>query len=184
MDNKNHIESPNIPSLGQRIAWIWLICGLGLLLMGATTSWQDSAFHKPDDTHLSSVTGILQKVSYSAPAKSPTLVELVIYQPKVGMQRGYFRYGFHAWEERLKPYLNQPVTMVVSKDNQVWQVLVKDEVIISEQEIGQRLLTMKQGQQAMADKFILVGFGMILIWLIFLRPKRFFRRGWTTHHSH
>lgn len=73
------LKQENIPSLWQHLSWIWLICGIGFVLMSATTNWDDSAFEKPSSEKSHRYLGELQQVTYSAPTKSPTLVEVVIY---------------------------------------------------------------------------------------------------------
>lgn len=170
MDN-NHSEQPNIPSLGQRLSWIWLICGLGLLLMGLSSQWNDSAFYKPEDNLLFSHTGLLQKVTFSAPAKSPTVVEMLVYNKESGLKHGYLRYGDHAWEEQLKPYLHQVVTVWIDKHQQVWQVQQGAQTLLSSQTIEQRLQSMKQAQQAMAEKIGYAGILMVVVWLFFFRKR-------------
>ncbi len=169
--DKNPDEPINIPSLGQRLSWIWLICGLGLLLMGLSSSWNDTAFSRPNTHSLRIYTGLLQQVRYSASAKSPTLVEVEIYNKKGGLKRGYLRYGLHTWEERLKPYLHQPITLWLSQNKQVWHVLEDEKTILSQGEIFMRLQGMKQAQQDMAEKIAYAGGMMVLAWLLF-RARR------------
>ncbi len=148
-----------------------MLCGLGLLLMGLSSSWDERAFRQPPDAQLRSHTGILQKVTYSAPAKSPTLVEMVVYQKQGGLRHGYLRYGLHTWEERLKPYLHQEVTMLIGEHHQVWSVDTGGLPILNSEQIEQRLQGMKQAQQAVAKNIIYVGLGMVLCWLFFFRKQ-------------
>ncbi|MDQ6984470.1 MAG: hypothetical protein Q9M44_07115 [Ghiorsea sp.] len=175
--DKTKTEQSSIPSLGQRLAWIWLLCGLGLLLMGLSSQWNDSAYHKPEDKFLSSYTGLLQSVTFHAPAKSPTMVEMTIYNKKSGLKHGYLRYGHHAWEERLKPYVHQTITVWMDKYQQVWQVQQGSQTLLLSQDIEQRLLSMKQAQQGMAENIAFAGGLMVLLWLFLFKcrqnkPKR------------
>ena len=117
------------------------------------------------------IRGTLQKVTFSAPTKSPTLVELIVYHKKEGVLHGYLRYGFHAWEEKLKPYLNHQVTVFIGVHQQVWGVDVGGESILMADEIEQRLQRMKQAQQDMADNIIYAGFIMVLLWLFLFRQR-------------
>jgi len=158
-----------IPSLGARLSWIFLICGLGLLLMGLSSSWNEHAFQKPEPSGLYSYTGQLQRLKYIAPPKSATVVDVVIYSKQNGLQRGYLRYGLHLWEERLKPYIHQSITLVVDKHQQIWSVEAAGKIVLGDVEIGQRLLQMKQGQESVAQIFIYTGIFMVLLWLVFLR---------------
>ena len=158
-----------MPSLGQRLSWIWLFCGLGLLLMGLSSQWNDSAFQKPEDKRLFSHTGLLQQVIFSAPAKSPTMVEMIVYNNKNGLKHGYLRYGYHVWEEQLKPYVHQTITVWIDKHQQVWQVQQGSKTLLSSQTIEQRLQSMKQAQQTMAEKIVYAGLLMIVVWLFFFR---------------
>ncbi|MDQ7002310.1 MAG: hypothetical protein Q9N02_06440 [Ghiorsea sp.] len=171
METKDNIEQSSIPSLGQRLSWIWLICGLALLLMGLSSQWDDSAYHKPEDKLLLSYTGLLQSVIFHAPAKSPTVVEIKIYSKESSLQLGYLRYGYHAWEERLKPYLHQTITLWMDKQHQVWQVQQGKQILLTSQVIEQRLQSMKQAQQAMAENIAYAGGLMVLIWLLLLRNR-------------
>ncbi|MCF6208293.1 MAG: hypothetical protein L3J61_02745 [Ghiorsea sp.] len=166
----NHEQAP-IPSLGQRLSWIWLACGLGLLLMGLSSQWNESAFQKPEDKLLFSHTGLLQQVTFSAPEKSPTVVEMLVYNKENGLKHGYLRYGYHTWEEQLKPYVHQVITVWIDKDQQVWQVQQGTQILLSSQTIEQRLQSMKQAQQAMAEKIGYAGLLMVLLWLFFFRKR-------------
>jgi len=166
----NHEQAP-IPSLGQRLSWIWLVCGLGLLLMGLSSQWNESAFQKPEDKFLFSHTGLLQQVTFRAPAKSPTVVEMIIFNKKSGLKHGYLRYGYHAWEEQLKPYVHQDITVWIDKHHQVWQVQQGAQILLSTQEIEQRLQSMKQAQQDMAEKIVYAGVLMVMVWLLFMRKR-------------
>ena len=171
MDNKDKNGQVAMTSLGQQLSWIWLVCGLGLLLMGLSSSWNDAAFSRPNTHDLRMYTGLLQHVRYSAPAKSPTLVEVVIYNKKAGLKQGYLRYGLHTWEERLKPYVHQPVTLWLNQNKQVWHVLAGEKTVISQNEILMRLQSMKQAQQDMAENIAYAGGMMVLAWLLF-RARR------------
>ncbi len=139
--------------------------------MGLSSSWDENAFELPKDGELSSYTGTLHKVTYSAPAKLPTLVELIVFHKKEGVHYGYLRYGLHEWEERLKPYLNHEVTIFVGENQQIWGVDVERESILKAGEIEQRLQGMKQAQKAMADNIIYVGFMMVMLWLFLFRKQ-------------
>lgn len=172
MENKDKNEQIPMPSLGQHLSWIWLICGLALLLMGLSSQWDDSAYHKPEDKLLSSYTGLLQSVTFHAPAKSPTVVEINIYNKESSLQQGYLRYGYHAWEERLKPYLHQTITLWMDKQHQIWQVQQGKQILLTSQVIEQRLQSMKQAQQAMAENIAYAGGVMVLIWLFLFRQQQ------------
>ncbi len=171
MESIDKNEQIPIPSLGQRLSWIWLVCGLGLLLMGFSSQWNESAFRKPADKFLFSHTGLLQQVTFSAPAKSPTVVEMLIYNKESGLKHGYLRYGYHVWEEQLKPYMHQTITVWIDKHQQVWQVQQGTKILLSSQTIEQRLHSMKQAQQAMAEKIGYAGLLMVLVWLFFFRQR-------------
>jgi len=171
VESKGHHEQTSIPSLGQRLSWIWLICGLGLLLMGISSQWNESAFQKPEDKLLFSHTGLLQQVIFSAPAKSPTVVEMIVYNKENGLKHGYLRYGPHVWEERLKPYVHQDITVWIDKHQQVWQVQQGSKTLLSSQTIEQRLQSMKQAQQVMAEKIGYAGLLMVVVWLFFFRQR-------------
>jgi sensor c-di-GMP phosphodiesterase-like protein len=171
VESKNHHEQTPIPSLGQRLSWIWLICGLGLLLMGLSSQWNESAFQKPEDKLLFSHTGLLQQVTFSAPTKSPTVVEMIVYNKEDGLKHGYLRYGYHAWEEQLKPYIHQDITLWADKYQQIWQVQQGTKTLLSSQTIEQRLQSMKQAQQVMAEKIGYAGLLMVLVWLFFFRQR-------------
>ena len=160
-----------MPSLGQYLSWIWLVCGLGLLLMGFSSQWNESAFQKPEDKLLFSHTGLLQQVTFHAPAKSPTVVEMLVYNKESSLKHGYLRYGYHVWEEQLKSYVHQDITVWIDKHQQVWQVLQGTKILLSSQTIEQRLQSMKQAQQAMAEKIGYAGLLMVLLWLFFFRQR-------------
>jgi len=167
VENNDKHEQITTTSLGQQLSWILLVCGLGLLLMGLTSSWNDAAFKQPEDGQLHYYSGILQQVEYSAPAKEPTLVELKLYHKKSGVRYGYLRYGLHAWEERLKPYEKQQVTVLMDGQMQVWGVDVGAKPLLLSSEIERRLQRMKQGQQDMAEKIAYAGGVMFVLWLLF-----------------
>ena len=171
MDNKDKDGQVAMTSLGQQLSWIWLVCGLGLLFMGLSSQWNESAFHKPEDQSLFSHTGLLQQVTFHAPAKSPTVVEMLVYNKENGLKHSYLRYGYHVWEEQLKPYVHQVITVWVDKHQQVWQVQQGGQTLLSSQSIEQRLQSMKQAQQVMAEKIGYAGLLMVLLWLFFFRQR-------------
>ena len=140
--------------------------------MGLSSQWNDSAFHKPEDKLLLSYTGLLQSVVFSAPAKSPTVVEMKLYSKNNGLKHGYLRYGYHAWEERLKPFVHQTITVWVDKHQQVWQVQQGTKTLLSSQVIEQRLQSMKLAQQAMAEKIAYAGGLMVLLWLFLFKQQK------------
>ena len=96
---------------------------------------------------------------------------MLVYNKESGLKHGYLRYGYHTWEEQLKPYLHQVVTVWIDKHQQVWQVQQGTKTLLASQTIEQRLHSMKLAQQAMAEKIGYAGLLMVLVWLFFFRQR-------------
>jgi len=99
------------------------------------------------------------------------VVEMIVYNKEDGLKHGYLRYGYHAWEEQLKPYIHQDITVWVDKYQQIWQVQQGTKTLLSSQTIEQRLQSMKQAQQVMAEKIGYAGLLMVVVRLFFFRQR-------------
>ncbi|MDX8386983.1 MAG: hypothetical protein R8M46_00415 [Ghiorsea sp.] len=161
-----------IPSLAERLSLILLICGIGLVFLGFSSSWKgQQGLMQPEAKQLLSYTGTLQTVDFISSSHEPSVVELILYQKHKGLRRAYFNYGLHSWKERLKPYKNKEITIFLTKVGQVWRVMVGAETIISGGEVEKVFLKYKKGQQSFALKMEYVGFAFIIFWFLFLKRR-------------
>jgi len=165
-------SQPATPSMGKLLSWIVLSCGIGLLFLGVSSAWKgEQGLHVPKPNQLSQITGELKEVSFLEPIKSPSVVDVIIYLKGKGLKRGYFNYGLHIWEERLKPFKHQQITIDVAKNHQIWGVYAAGKTIVHPEEVEKVFLSYKKGQQAFAIQMDYVGGAMIIFWLLFLRRK-------------
>lgn len=165
-------NAAKIPGLGERLSLILLVCGIGLVFLGISSGLKgDEGLLHPAPEHLQSYTGKLQDLTFISPHKAPSVVDLVLFRKGNSPKRGYLNYGLHSWEERLKPFKNKEITILVAADHQIWGIEAAGRVILSSTEIEQTFLKFKKGQEIFAIKMDYVGFGLILFWLLFLRKR-------------
>ncbi len=165
-------DSTKIPSLGERLSLIILVCGIGLLFLGISSSWKgNQGLRAPSSEHLRQVSGSLQRLTFQQPNKAPSVVDVVVYSKGEGLKYGYLNYGLHSWEERLKPFKNKEIIMDVAANHQIWSIQAADKTIIRTSEIEKVFLGYKKRQQSFATQMDYVGLGLILFWLFFLRKK-------------
>jgi len=159
-------------SLGSLLSWVVLVCGIGLLFLGISSSWKgNQGLLAPSSEQLRQVSGRLQRLTFHQPNKAPSVVDVVVYSKGEGLKYGYLNYGLQSWEERLKPFQNKEIIMDVAANHQIWGVEAAGKTIIRTSEIETVFLGYKKRQQTFAAQMDYVGLGLILFWLFFLRKK-------------
>lgn len=166
----NNAESPKISTkdrLSALASMLWLF-GLLTFLMGCSCYWIDEG-PLPKASELKAYTGEMQRMVYFSPNKGPSLIDIVIYNEKDHLKRGKIPHALRSWEDRLTPYFKHQVTISIDDDKRAWRVEADNLVIISEDEVAQRLSNVATYQKSLGNKLIGAGMLMCLIWLLFLR---------------
>jgi len=156
------------------LASLFWAFGLLVFSMGGVSYWSagDNA-ETPNFHELQVYTGELQRLSYRGQsAKAPSLIDIVIYNEQDHLKRGFIRHAKRAWEERIRPFNKQQLTIYIDGNKHAWRVEAGDKVLISESEIARNFSHVSKHEISLGKAMMFIGAIMILVWLFALR-KRF-----------